>query len=183
MACVSVRPQQRFLGVGLVPACLGLPSIVGSALRVQERTAGVFQWEGEMLRLSPLLCLLALHLCFPRDGGGSAASCVGGCPTLHGEAREKLQSVQFYSYAVELKNKKNLKKNFSARASFFILFSVTFAHRHRDAHPSPGAGHVGCPDLEISVNPPTTPREAMPSIEESTLILLLCFSCQGGVKG
>lgn len=78
---------------------------------------------------------------------------------------------------------KTQSKAFPPEPAFFTVFSVSFAHHHRDAHLSPGAGHMGCPDLEINVNLPTTPREVMPWIEEATVILLLCFSCQGGVKG
>lgn len=46
-----------------------------------------------------------------------------------------------------------------------------------------GAGPMGCPDLEINVNLPTAPREAMFLMEYIPLILLLCINCQGGVKG
>lgn len=58
VACVSVRPRQHFPGAGLVPAHPTLPSIVHSVLRVRELVVEVFQWEGDLLLLSLLLCLL-----------------------------------------------------------------------------------------------------------------------------
>lgn len=140
-----------------------------------------FHWEGEALLPSPS-SVTWLHL------GASAAPFAGGHPALRGKAREEFPisvvSVLFLSLKIIKKPQTNTsKKSFSTTPSCFFLLSVTFARRHRDAHPSPGAGHMGCPDLGIGVNPPTLPREVMSLVEEATLILPLGFSCHRGVKG
>ena len=112
--------------------------------------------------------------------GGLRRTCVGGCPTLRGEAREKfpVSSVIPTQLSLKMKRKKAQRKAFlpepaALPCSQEPLLTATAMLIHL----------LGCPDLEIGVNLPTTPREAMPSIGEATLILVLCFSCQGGVKG
>lgn len=46
MVCISIQPQQHFSDTVLIPPCPSLPSIVDLVLHVQERTGGVFHWEG-----------------------------------------------------------------------------------------------------------------------------------------
>ena len=72
--------------------------------------------------------------------GGLRSYLRRGMPDPAWGSKGEISSFQCYSYAAELKNEtqKSPKKSFSARASCFTLFSGTFAHCHRDAHPSPG---------------------------------------------
>lgn len=84
---------------------------------------------------------------------------------------------------LSLKKKKSSKNRFFCcfffpKGSFFTLPSCSL--------PWVMLTHLlvlGCPALETSTNPPTPPGEAMPSIEEATLILFLGFSCWVGAKG
>lgn len=111
----------------------------------------------------------------------------GFCHHLPNTARgskEKflIPSVAAIQLSLEL-NPKPSKKSFSISTIFCTPFLVTSAPCHGGARPSPGGGHMGCPDLEFSVSLPITPREAMPLVEEATPMFVLCSSCQGGGKG
>lgn len=115
--------------------------------------------------------------------GSPQPPCTQGCSALRGEGREKFPIPSFTAIRVTIPVKLSFLKKaqktfFFPKGSFFTLPSCSL--------PWVMLTHLlvlGCPALETSTNPPTPPGEAMPSIEEATLILFLGFSCWVGAKG
>lgn len=127
--------------------------------------------------------MLLSALLFPASLGLSAATLHTGMLSPERGRKGEISNFQLHSYTcyysceAEL-FKKSSKTIFFPKGSFFTLPSCSL--------PWVMLTHLlvlGCPALETSTNPPTPPGEAMPSIEEATLILFLGFSCWVGAKG